>query len=323
MIYSKVIFYLNLVLLFFNISLFQKNQLYFLEFRPGNSKSRRKPTPVSSVGKRKSTRTSFKSNSRTNSAKESPRASQISNRKPGVGTTSLNAWNRNINNFPRWKKARSGWNNRVRSQNKPLKRKNNNNENNVKSFVKKSNTQITQLQNDSFRKDVNKELSFQPIEINQNTGQNIFSIQQTFVEGESSLFKEDIQSTFQQSSQPSTQNNNIKPNDFGSFIAEVTSPPKHNENLDLNGFDTNITDISLDTWPPNINTIGQTKLDMFGSDFPETQNQGAKSKLNLSGFGSFSSQEKVQPKIKLDNFGSFTSVFPHPKSGRKDTGRTT
>ena len=278
---------------------------------------------MSSVGKGKSSRTSFKSSSRTNSAKESPRASQISNRKPGVGTASLNAWNRNINNFPRWKKARSGWNNRVRSQNKPLKRKNNNNENNVKLFVKKSNTQITQLRNDSFRKDVNKELSFQPIEINQNTGQNIFSIQQTFVERESSLFKEDIQSTFQQSSQPSTQNNNIKPNDFGSFIAEVTTPPKHNENLEFNGFDLNITDISLDTWPPNINTIGQTKLDMFGSDFPETQNQGAKSKLNLSGFGSFSSQEKVQPKIKLDNFGSFTSVFPHQKSGRKDTGKTT
>ncbi len=284
---------------------------------------------MSSAGFGKSSRPSFKSSSRKNTPTETPRAS---NRRPSVDNTSLNAWNRNINNFPRWKKARSGWNNRVRSQNKPLKRKNNNNENNLKSFVKKSNTQITQLQNDNFRKDANKELSFQPLEINQNTGQNIFSIQQTFDEGESLLLKEDKQLTFQQSSHPSSQshqNNNIKPNDFGSFIAEVTSPPKHNENFDFNGFDSNVTDISLDTWPPNINTIGQTKLDTFTSDFSHTQHQGVKSKLNLSGFGSFPSeltdrsQESVKPKIKLDNFGSFTSVFPHQNSGRQGTGRTT
>ncbi len=246
-----------------------------------------------------------------------------------MGKSSLNAWNRNINNFPRWKKTRSGANNRRRSQNKSIKRKNNNNKNNVRSFVKKSNSHVIQLQNDSFRKDVNKELSFQPIEINQNTSQNIFSIQQTFVE-EESKFPKDKLLTIQQSSEPSTkffQNNNIKPTNFGSFVPEVTSTLKHNENSDINSFDSNITNVSLDTWPPNIDAINQTKLGSFASDFTDTQHQRDNTKLTLSGFKSFPStvsnraQKSVKPKIKLDNFGSFAAKFSPKKSGRLNTGK--
>ena len=241
----------------------------------------------------------------------------------------MNAWNRNINNFPRWKKTRSGANNRLRSQNKSIKRKNNNNENNVRSFVKKSNSHAIQLQNDIFRKDVNKELTFQPLEINKNTGKNIFSLQQTFVEGESKLHQ-DKQLIIQKSSEPSTkfhQNNNIKLTNFGSFITEVTSTPKHKENSDINSFDSNITNVSLDTWPPNIDAVSQTKLGSFTSDFTDTQHQRDNTKLTLRGFKSFPStvsnrsQKSVKPKTNLDNFGSFAAKFSPKKSGRLNTGK--